>query len=93
MIRLDERDSATLATIAQYQQLPEEMKQSLVERLSEEAKPIGMILIGTEPRDPSEEVVEIANEFREWTQMNRMSRSSANAAPVLSRETALVGSR
>jgi hypothetical protein len=76
MIRLNDRDSAALATLAQYQKLPIERKHALVNRLSEQAKPIGMILIGERPENPSEEIVKIANQYRDWTMRNRKRRSS-----------------
>ena len=40
MIRLNDKDSATLATVAQYQKLPVQRQRALVGRLSEQAKPI-----------------------------------------------------
>jgi hypothetical protein len=76
MILLNETDSTVVASLAQYQKLPLERKHALVNRLSEQAKPIGMILIGESPESPSEECVNIANEFREWTRRNRKKRSS-----------------
>jgi len=91
MIRLNDNDSATLATIAQYQQLPVQRKQALVGRLSDQARPIGLILIGDEPENPTEEVLEIAKDFREWTQRNRKSRSSLRTVPAAKAEAVLVG--
>jgi len=93
MIRLNDIDSATLATIAQYQQLPTQRKHTLVGRLSDQAKPIGLILIGDEPENPSAEVVEIAKDFREWTLRNRKSRSSVKAVSAAKAEPVLVGAR
>lgn len=93
MIRLNDRGSATLATIAQYQKFPLPRRQALVGRLSEQAKPIGLILIDAQPEDPSEEVVKIASQFREWTRRNRKSRSSLRDIPTISHEAALVVSR
>jgi hypothetical protein len=93
MIRLNDNDSATLATIAQYQQLPAQRKQALVGRLSDQARPIGLILIGDEPENPTEEVVGIAKDFREWTQRNRKSRSSLRMVPAAKAEPVLVGIR
>ena len=52
MIRLNDRDSALATPIAQYQELLTERKHALVNRLSEQAKPIGMILIGEHPENP-----------------------------------------
>jgi len=52
MIRLNDSDSAALETIAQYQKLPTGRKHELVNRLSEQAKPIGKILIGERPETP-----------------------------------------
>ena len=93
MIRLNDKDSATLATVAQYQKLPVQRQRALVGRLSEQAKPIGMILIGDQPENPSEEVVKIAGQFREWTIRNKKGRSSVRAARAISRPAVLVGSR
>jgi hypothetical protein len=76
MIRLNDRDSAALATIAQYQKLPSERKYALVNCLTEQAKPIGMILIGERPEGPSEEIIKIANQYRNRTMRNRKRRSS-----------------
>jgi hypothetical protein len=93
MIRLNDRDSATLASIAQYQKLPSQRKQALVGRLSPQARPIGLILIDAKPENPSEEVVKIASQFREWTRRNRKSRSSLRDIPTISHEAVLAGSR
>jgi hypothetical protein len=82
MIRLNDRDSATLATIAQYQKLPTERKHELVNRLSEQAKPIGMILIGERPENPSEESVKLANQYSEWTKRNKKRRSSVRTTAI-----------
>ena len=82
MIRLTDKDSTTLATIAQYQQLPAQRKQILVARLSDDAKPIGLILIGHSPDNPPEEAVKIADKYINWTLRNRTSRSSAKSSFV-----------
>jgi hypothetical protein len=83
MIRLNDRDSATLAMIAQYQKLPAQRRQALVDRLSPIAKPIGSILIGDEPPGTSDEVRTIAKRFSEWTAKNR-SRNSRNIRRAVS---------
>jgi hypothetical protein len=93
MIRLNDRDSATLATIAQYQKLPTQKRRALVGRLSEQAKPIGRILIGDDPENPSEEVIKVAKQFRDWTVRNRKSRNSARATRAISSADVLVDSR
>lgn len=93
MIRLNDKDSATLATIAQYQKLPLQRKYALVNRLSPQAKPIGMILIDVHPENASDEVVKIASEFRTWTRRNRKIRSSSREIPTVGREIVLAASR
>jgi hypothetical protein len=82
MIRLNDRDSAALATIAQYQKLPTGRKHELVNRLSEQAKPIGMILIGERPENPSAESVKIANQYSDWAIRNKKRRSSVRTTAI-----------
>ena len=82
MIRLNDRDAAALASIAQYQKLPTERKHALVNRLSEQAKPIGMILIGERPENPSEESVKIANQYSDWAMRNKKRRSSVRTTSI-----------
>ena len=76
MIRLNDKDAAIIAALAQYQKLPLQRKYALIEQLSFQANPIGLILIGESADDSSEEAIKIASEYCEWARKNRKKRNS-----------------
>ncbi len=82
MIRPIDRNSAALAKIAQYRKIPTKRKRALVNLLSEQAKPIGMILIGERPENPSEMSVKIANQYRDRVMKNRKRHSSVRTTAI-----------
>ena len=75
MIRLDPKDASVLARIAQYLELPLEMRRLMLdETTSPEARKIGEILLGDlDPEEPdiSADVRETVEALRSWSNQSR----------------------
>ena len=86
MIRLNPHDASVLARVAQYETLPQEQRQQMLNSAGPEAHSVGLVLLDLAP-PPSAEVAATANAIKTWVHNNRSYRrhrdeSAANGLKV-----------
>jgi hypothetical protein len=87
MIELTPQDSAALVQVTQYQALPKQTLEDILDKISQKAQQIGRVILGwEETSDP--DVLEIANLYRDWYQ-NNLDIGKTRVARSMPRRTAL----
>ena len=70
MIRLNPHDASVLARVAQYETLPQEQRQQMLNSAGPEAHSVGLVLLDLAP-PASAEVAATANAIKTWVHHNR----------------------
>lgn len=84
MLRLSTAEAGVLARVAQYDKLPVEDRERLLNGVGmrQEAKEIGLVLLG-KSQPSTDEIARAASRIKKWADRNRARRTVARATELL----------